>query len=191
MTAREHYLCHWLLVKRNEVGSVARKKMLKAWFMMAASGNNPRPKIQNMRDYAKYRNEMSSVMSDAQSGKKNSQWGKHWYTNRDTGECKRLKIAPNEKWIFGRNLFHGESWKINYMILEQEKEKELKKWTYEKWNEYHNTNLKSINEYSTIVKEVTWVTITNRFKKFIPLYNKLSKQGRSFPPNKNLIGKYE
>jgi len=56
-------------VKRNEVGSVARKKMLKAWFMMAASGNNPRPKIQNMRDYAKYRNEMSSVMSDAQSGK--------------------------------------------------------------------------------------------------------------------------
>ena len=184
-------MCHWLLVKRNEVGSVARKKMLKAWFVMAACGNNLQRPERNMRMYAKYRNEMSSVMSDAQSGKKNSQWGKHWYTNRNTGACKSFLNKPDEKWILGRNLFRGESRSINYMILNQEKEKELKKWTYEKWNEYHNTNLKSINEFSTIVKDVTWVTITNRFKKYIPLYNKLSKQGKCFPPNKNLIGKYE
>ena len=158
--------------------------------MMAAIGDTSRP-IRNMRDYAKYRNEISSIMSEAQSGKNNSQYGKHWYTNRDTGECNSFLTAPNEKWILGRNLFHGESWKINYIFLEQEKENELKKWTYEKWDEYHNTDLKSINEFSTIVKEVTWVTITNRFKKFIPLYNKLSKQGRCFPSNKDLIGKYE
>ena len=101
-------MCHWLLVKRNEVGSVARKKMLKAWFMMSACGNTPRPKIQSMRDYAKYRNEIGIIMSEIQSGKNNSQYGKHWFTNRDTGESKRLKIAPNEKWIFGRNLFRGE-----------------------------------------------------------------------------------
>lgn len=191
LTAREHYLCHWLLVKRNKIGSAARNKMLKAWFMMSASGNNPRPKIQSMRDYAKYRNEISSIMSEAQSGKKNSQYGKHWYTNRDTGESKRLKIAPNEKWILGRNIFHGESWKINFMFIEQEKEKELKKWTYEKWDEYHSTDLKNITEFGTIITEVTWVTITNRFKRFIPLYNKLSKQGRHFSANKDLIGKYE
>lgn len=50
LTAKEHYLCHWLLVKRNEVGSVARKKMIKAWFMMAAAGNTNRPTI-NMNKF--------------------------------------------------------------------------------------------------------------------------------------------
>lgn len=79
--------------------------------MMSAIGDTSRP-LRNMRDYAKYRNEMSSIMHDAQFGKKNSQYGKHWYTNRDTGECNSFLTAPNEKWILGRNLFHGEFSKI-------------------------------------------------------------------------------
>ena len=85
--------------------------MLKAWLMMAAIGDTQRP-TRCMNVYAKYRNEISSAMHDAQSGKNNSQYGKHWYTNRDTGENNIFLCAPNEKWILGRNLFQGENCRI-------------------------------------------------------------------------------
>lgn len=107
LTAREHYLCHWLLVKRNEVGSVARKKMIKAWFMMAVIGDTNRPTI-SKNTYAKYKEEFSYAMSESQKGHKNSQYGKHWYTNRNTGECKVFNVKPDEFWIEGRNLFRNE-----------------------------------------------------------------------------------
>lgn len=147
LTAREHYLCHWLLVKRNEIGSVARNKMLKAWFMMAACGNNPRPKLRNMNDYAKYRNEMSSVMSELQNAEKNSQWGKHWYTNRNTGECKRFLINPDETWIEGRNLFHGEFSLIEKHIFTRNKNEKLKI-AKKLWNEFHSGNYNSIRDFA-------------------------------------------
>ena len=87
--------------------------MIKAWIFMASiSEYQQRPKV-NMNTYAKYRNEISSIMREAQSGKKNSQWGKKWYTNRDTGESNSFLKAPNEKWILGRNLFHGEFSKLH------------------------------------------------------------------------------
>lgn len=113
LTAKEHYLCHWLLVKRFEKDTVERNKMIKAWFMMAAIGDTNRPRI-NMNDYAKYRKEFGKIISEQQTIK-NSQFGKHWFTNRDTGECKPYIEPPNEKWIEGRNLFKNETSFIPYM----------------------------------------------------------------------------
>lgn len=108
LTAREHYLCHWLLVKRYEIDSIERKKMLKAWFIMSAVGNNlQRPTI-SMNTYSKYKEEFSRTMKMAQSGQLNSQYGKHWYTNRNTGESKSFKEKPLEEfWIEGRNWFNN------------------------------------------------------------------------------------
>ena len=81
--------------------------MIKAWFMMAAIGDTQRP-TRCMNVYAKYRNEMSKVMSEAQTGQLNSQFGKHWFTNRNTGECKRFKEKPDEIWILGKNWFEKQ-----------------------------------------------------------------------------------
>jgi len=39
--------------------------------------------------------------------------------------------------------------------------------------------------------DVSWVTITNRFKKYIPKYVELSSQGKTFYSDENLIGIYE
>lgn len=157
LTAREHYLCHWLLVKRNNVGSVARKKMIKAWFMMSANGNNLHRPSRNMKTYAKYRNEMSSVMHDAQSGKKNSQYGKHWYTNRDTGECNSFLTAPNDKWIKGRFLFRGENSFIKAYVTKIKKQNKIIKKKKEKKEvikfEYINIFVKTKNR---IVKKLKY-----------------------------------
>lgn len=218
LTAREHYLCHWLLVKRNEMDSVDRKKMLKAWFMMVSSGNNQRPKLQSMRDYAKYRNEMSSIMHESQIGKKNSQFGKHWYTNRDTGESNSFLIAPNEKWILGRNLFHGESKTIKFKKTKsKQKNKQINRTNYievyiksknkiikrikeqhenilmksqKLWDEYHNGEYKSLRDFSKSLN-MSVVAVRNRFINYIPIYEKMIIPGKCFPSNKDLIGKYE
>ena len=206
LTAREHYLCHWLLVKRNEVGSVARKKMLKAWLIMSASCSyQERPKI-NMNTYDKYKNELSKVMSESQSGEKNSQWGKRWYTNIDTGESKQIRNNKDPRWLLGKNVFEKQKiyslktktpkytakgfFKIQKDL--EEKQKLIKEWTIQKWNEYHNSNCSSINNFcKNGFCEVTWVALTNRFKMYIPIYNKLACQGRNFPPDKNLINVYD
>ena len=115
LTAKEHYLCHWLLVKRYEDGSIERKKMIKAWFMMSAKGTNLQRSEINMNTYAKYKYELGKVMSDAQAGRNNSCYGLHWYTNIDTGVSKKFNTKPNNSWFLGRNLFRGEHYSIPYM----------------------------------------------------------------------------
>jgi len=170
LTAREHYLCHWLLVKRYEVGSIERKKMIKAWFMMAAKGKNLQRPIINMNTYAKYKKELSQITRESQNGKLNSQYGKHWFTNRNTGECRSFINPPNNIWILGRNLFKGETSNISKMMYKYYQCKRAEKI----WNEYHSGNYTSIRDYCRKHNELQ-PTINNLFKKYIPIYNKIFK----------------
>ena len=59
-------------------------------------------------------------MKVKQGGINNSHFGKHWYTNRNTGECKHFVTAPDESWVEGRNLFHGENVKIKFVTKQRE-----------------------------------------------------------------------
>ena len=165
LTAKEHYLCHWLLVKRFDKDTIERKKMIKAWFMMAATGDTNRPKI-NMNTYAKYKNELGKIMSEQQTIK-NSQLGKHWFTNRDTGESKPYIEPPNEKWIEGRNLFKQESSFIPYMksfIISK---------GIKKWHEEH-TNIVYKKKQLVIFKKKTAYNIYT-FEKIKVNENKIPK----------------
>lgn len=176
--------------------------------MMAAIGDTNRPTI-NMNTYAKYRNEMSKVMRDAQSGKNNSQYGKHWYTNRDTGECNSFLSAPNEKWILGRNLFRGEFSKIYgyknnntkklkiigtntfkkrfelYKITKNldyldNKQKTTLLETQQLWDLYHSSNCSSILDFcDKKLYKYSRISLIKRFKKYIPYYTKFTSQGKN------------
>lgn len=48
-----------------------------------------------------------------QKGKGNSQFGKKWFTNYETGESHSFFEKPDIKWVEGRNLFRGEFKKYN------------------------------------------------------------------------------
>ena len=120
---------------------------------MAGIGNNLQRPTRCMNVYAKYRNEMSKVMSEAQSGKLNSQFGKHWFTNRNTGECNRFLYAPNEKWILGRNLFKGENSKLRINKIHFNVEYYLK--AKMAWDEFHSGNYTSIRDYCRKTKKFT------------------------------------
>ena len=118
LTAREHFICHWLLIKMYDKGTVERNKMLCALWRMQSQPTKDKYRYINSRTYEYLRIEFAKIVSKAnsinQQGNKNSQFGKKWYTNRNTGESKKFKEKPVEDfWIEGRNLFKGnELWSI-------------------------------------------------------------------------------
>lgn len=190
LTAREHFICHWLLVKMFNKGTNERNKMLYAFWIMKSSPNNNGKRYINSRAYEKLRIEysvaVSKLMSENQKGKNNSQFGKHWYTNRNTGECKNFIVAPDETWIEGRNLFHGESSKLfsKRKIENMNKAKSL-------WNEFHSGDYTSIRDFCRKRGNITQPNVISLFKTYIPISRTIiignSHNNKS---NKKLVDKF-
>ncbi len=79
LTAKEHYICHLLLVKMVKKDSVEYKKMCMAWGQMhwcESENQNRRFKVVNSRLYKTLREEHGKAMRFLQKGKKNTQYGK-------------------------------------------------------------------------------------------------------------------
>ena len=160
--------------------------MLKAWFVMSGVGNNLQRPTRCMNVYAKYRNEMSKVMSEAQTGKLNSQFGKHWFTDRNTGNCKSFIQSPGENWVKGRFLFRGEYSKLKIKLPNKEKQILAKN----RWDEFHNGNYTTLTEYAKTLS-ISKVVIFNEFKHYIPKFTSFKERNKNIRSNKNLIGVYE
>lgn len=105
LTAREHFLCHYLLAKMYEPETLEWYKMNHAFMMMKASSSNQH-RYFNSRLYSTLRSNMQIVMSDAQKGNKNSQYGTFWIYNEELKQNK--KIPVNSKipigWKKGRKI---------------------------------------------------------------------------------------
>jgi hypothetical protein len=116
LTAREHFICHLLLVKMFPIGSSEYYKMSKAFgCMLWRSGDNQeRYKVSN-RAYGNLRQEFAESMKLSQSGEGNSSYGKMWICNVNLKQNKKIPKSENipEGWIKGR-------------VVNWEKTKELK-----------------------------------------------------------------
>lgn len=195
LTAREHFICHWLLVKMYAVGTCERQKMLFAFWRMKSSPDNNGKRYINSKAYEKLRIEFSKSVGDmtkhTQMGELNSQFGKHWYTNYETGECRSLFEKPNDKWIEGRNLFIGESSKLKSLSVSNLKKKQTELETKEMWNKFHNGNYNKLEDFSKILG-ISKIALHNRFVKYIPIYTKHKQVKRKhFVSDKNLIDVFE
>lgn len=197
LTAREHFICHWLLVKMYDKGTIERNKMLCALWRMNHNGSkNHGIHYINSRAYEALRMEfaktISKITSKNQQGNKNSQFGTKWYTNRNTGESKKFKEKPLEDfWIEGRNLFHGETSKIGIKkddTVKITKHDTIKLAKYH-WDKFHTGNYKSIRDYAR-QNNISVQTVTCYLRK-IPLFKKVFK-GRSHnnSSNKQYAGIY-
>lgn len=206
LTAREHFICHWLLVKMYDKGTTERYKMLCAlWRMNNNGAPDQKEHYINSRAYEALRIEfaknISKITSKNQQGNKNSQFGTKWYTNRNTGESKKFKEKPLEDfWIEGRNLFHGQVSKIRLKrikekakLLKRDEYLNLRKETFIKkakqiWNEYHLGNYKSLREY----KRKTGYNPTKLFTQHIPIFKKIQNGNHyTLRSNKNLIDVFD
>ena len=146
LTAREHFLCHWLLVKMYKENKTSYYKMLKAFNMMCNAFNDTQERYRSSsRIFSKYREDMKKVMSALQIGENNSQSGTIWICNLETKENKKIRRGEIPSgWVAGRN-----KWKISEKRVEnkkQPKEKVSKK--------YHNG-------YKVAVKDVIYDSISH------------------------------
>lgn len=79
LTAREHFICHYLLCKMVVPESVVWIKLQKAFNMMNSSSKTNNRYI-NSRLYESQKQNFSKAQSVCQSGSKNSNFGKVWVT---------------------------------------------------------------------------------------------------------------
>ena len=90
--------------------------MLCAFWKLKQNPNKDAKRYINSRFYEKLKIEFSKAMKEFQSKENNSQYGKKWYTNIDTGETSSFFNKPDEKWIEGRNWFNNVG-KAVYSII--------------------------------------------------------------------------
>lgn len=95
LTAREHFICHWLLTKMTS--GLARVKMLDAIMgMRAKNKNQPRYKTKiTSRVYARLKEEYSLIMSERMSGDKNPQWGRVWTDEEKSAQADKVRGDKN------------------------------------------------------------------------------------------------
>lgn len=94
ITAREHFICHWLLTKIYPTGE-EHWKMLNALRMMRAENPNQTrysTKITS-RVYAKLREEYSALQSKKISGENNPMYGDKFYRSEQGKQSQREAIA--------------------------------------------------------------------------------------------------
>lgn len=92
ITAREHFICHWLLIKIHPTGE-EHWKMLNALRMMRAENPNQKrysTKITS-RVYAKLKEEYSALQSERVAGKNNPNFGKYWTEEQKQVQSKKIK----------------------------------------------------------------------------------------------------
>lgn len=105
LTAREHFICHYLLAKIYPKDSFEWYKMNHAFLMMKAS-TVAQNRYFNSRLYDAMRKNFSKVMSALQTGINNSQHNTVWITNLSNGENKKItnnNSLPNG-WKYGRTI---------------------------------------------------------------------------------------
>lgn len=127
LTAKEHFICHWLLTKLYPVDSNEYRKMMFAFWRMRSTNDNHRRYI-NARIYETLRCQFAKVVgyttAITQRGQRNSHYGTRWYTNYITGESKVFRMPPDAKeWVRGRNLYHGQNTSIRSKIFAYAKQK--------------------------------------------------------------------
>lgn len=109
LTAREHFMAHYLLSKMYAEDSFEWHKMNHALMMMKSSSSK-QDRYLNSRLYESVKKNFRKVMSKVQSGKSNSQFGTRWIHSIDLKQSKRISKhdALPRGWQEGRKILFKE-----------------------------------------------------------------------------------
>jgi hypothetical protein len=108
LTAREHFLCHYLLVRiHSKERGLKFYKAVHAFMMMRCSSEAHGNNRITSRLFEKYKKEHSEIMRKTQIGENNSQFGKMWVSYIELEMSKKIdkELYPlyyEQGWIQGR-----------------------------------------------------------------------------------------
>ena len=186
LTAREHFICHFLLTKMFKKNTCKWYKMIHAFMMLKASSKDQK-RYSNSRLYESRRKFFRETLSFSQKGEKNSQYGKMWICNRELGKNQIiLKESPiPEGWEKGRIQNQNSS---SSQHTQQEKRNELehqkelrKKYAQQLFDEYKTGNYASVRDFVRKSNyDKSHVNLTKFWKKHIPEYSEMVIEGRPF-----------
>jgi len=179
LTARKHFLCHYLLIKMVPTKSPKFWKLIKAFNMMnSASGNQER--YWNSHLYEKHRKLFAESMSVLQQGSNNSQYGTTWIycpytlisrkvqksdlqTYLDNG-CEKGRIVDIQKFIQKNKSLYSEKHKTQKEL--QKKTQKEKEHIISLYTDFRNSNLSYVDFCKKIKYPYSFVNLHTRFKKF-------------------------
>ncbi len=145
ISARYHFLCHYLLTKMVPENTKEWRSLIKAFSMMKASSDTNDHRYTNARLFDSNKKYMSNAMSINSSGENNSQHGTMWIMEISTGESIRIK---KEEWnSYDKSVYQKGRVNNKELYLDKMKNPDLYlKNGYEKRKE--RTNLRScmVNE---------------------------------------------
>lgn len=213
LTGKEHFICHWLLVKIYPKGSIEYAKMLYAlWRMRACNGKHAGRYI-NSKTYEYYRTEFSKYIGEFmhvhQAGKLNSQYGQKWYTSAYTGESKTFLNDPGYPWCKGRYLFNGQTNRVVFNTKDKNRLKnptslqakqrvpkivlfnKYKAYAETLWDNFHKGNYTKLEDFSKTIN-ISKVAVYKMFSKYIPKYKEAFQKKRThYTSNASLVGVYK
>lgn len=125
LSAKEHFICHHLLVGIHKNNVANRAKMVKAFMNMLWCRSNNQERYITSREFSQLREEFAKNQSICQSGNSNSQYGTMWITDGS----KSIKIIKGSDipsgWKKGR-ILDGTKIKNDLKVLKNKIKKELK-----------------------------------------------------------------
>lgn len=179
LTAREHFICHMLLVKIHK-HSKHFYPLVKAVAFMKSESNH-KNRYFNSRLYSYYREAFAASMSDSQSGKKNSQYGTRWINNPALQTSRKIprNAALPDGWIEGR-IVKWDTYRLREKIKTQQKKSPLlkKRKNQKKQNQQSHKTLQKRLAYQKRIEEKAkqyeeWYTIyrSHGWEKFVQKTN--------------------
>ncbi|WXB47840.1 homing endonuclease [Vibrio phage VB_VaC_TDDLMA] len=184
LTAREHFLCHCLLAKMFKYHSFEWYKMNHALMMMKCN-NISQDRYYNSKLYEYFRINFSDVMSNLQSGNKNSQYNRMWICNPKSMKNKKILKCDNvpHGWVKGRNIWKIDNVKLEKIQLKEKRDKDIKDHTIYYWELYKNGSYDSLNDFHRKSNyEYSRITMIKRFSKYVEDYSSYISQGKNIMP---------
>ena len=151
LTAKEHYICHLLLVRIYQKNPIAYKKMLYALFRLGNCN-----KHYNSNTYKIYREEYINtccVGHHNQDGEKNSAFGKKWMSNNKLKISKMIKLEMVDLYLKDGWEFGNKNWLKIERTNKNKKIKQIKTIKKEKTKE---KDIELYNNYYKIYNEHGW-----------------------------------
>lgn len=177
LTAREHFICHWLLTKTVKKNSNHYYSLYKAYNMMTLSSNNHERYNITSNVYNTIKKTMSKIKSETLRGKNNPSYGTKWITNFKTKSIKMVKKEElssylDSGWKLGKienfDLYDDEGNKTK-LIVKSKTLKELS--SYQEFIDFDEINLIIANNYDKIstrelskIVNISHVAISHRVK---------------------------
>lgn len=132
LTAREHFICHYLLCKMVEKKSNEWHKLVRAFTFMYSS-TSTQQRYFNSKLYELARKHIGSIMSTLQSGNKNSQFGTVWiYSDAEQHSIKIPKDSIDDYILLGYKKGRKISWQDPIQVEIEKIDKQIEKLTQRK-----------------------------------------------------------